>query len=166
MKIINNLIQNLKTLLYNFNLSGNIYYYIIFILFLLIAYFMYTKFIIPKISSQHVLNKEIELSNYFNSTYNNVIILLFKTEWCPYCMQIEQNEWKNFKKYVDKLNNDRDNNKKISLLTVDCDKQSELCNKYNIKEYPTIKLISNKVIYDYNAKTELNTLIEFLEPFL
>ena len=130
---------------------------IIIIIFLTILYFLYKKFIKPKLNSKHVLNKEF-INTKLND--NDVIIIFFYTEWCPYCRTAKP-EWNNFKSYIDNINNT--NNYKVKLLSIDCDKKPDIAEKYNIEGYPTIKLIYKGKTYDYDAKPNKKDLIKFLE---
>lgn len=130
---------------------------IIIIIFLTILYFLYKKFIKPKLNSKHVLNKEF-INTKVND--NDVIIIFFYTEWCPYCRTAKP-EWDNFKSYIDNINNT--NNYKVKLLSIDCDKKPDIAEKYNIEGYPSIKLIYKGKTYDYDAKPNKKDLIKFLE---
>ena len=59
-------------------------------------------------------------------------------------------------------NGDNVNGVPIVFVEVDCEKEKELANKYKIEGYPTIKLIYNGQIIEYDAKPDVSTLKEFL----
>ena len=50
----------------------------------------------------------------------------------------------------------------LQFHEVDCDIQEALANKYNVTQYPTIKLIKNGSIFDFDAKPTISTLTSFL----
>ena len=80
-----NYFKNNVTMTYNNVLNNKLYLiYAIFLTIVLtiVTYFIYNKFIAP-FFSKHVLNREY--TNKKNDTSNDVIIILFFTEWCPYC---------------------------------------------------------------------------------
>jgi len=161
LKYLNNLKINFLST-YN-NLFSNklylIYGIFLTIIITIITYFIYNKFIAP-LFSKHVLNKEYIKQD---ESSNDVIILLFFTEWCPYCKSAMP-EWDKFTDYVKQVNSI--NNFTITLNTVDCDKDEYLADKYKIEGYPTIKLIYKGRVYDYDAKPDNKRLIEFLKTFV
>ena len=55
--------------------------------------------------------------------------------------------------------------KKVIFRKIDCDDESftEVVDKFNITDYPTIKLEFENKIYEYDAKPDRNTLNQFLE---
>ena len=138
---------------------------ILITIFALLSYNLYNNFIKPYFS-EHTLNKEF--TNEDKEDYkSSVNIILFYTEWCPYCKQIKP-EWNKFEKYVYKFNNTKNDDKKYKILltTIDCEKNSEMCDKYNIKGYPSIKMVYDKKVYDYDAEIELETLQKFIKTFV
>ena len=161
-KYLNYFMNNVSNT-YNTVLHNKLYLiYAIFLIIVLtvITYFIYNKFIAPNFS-KHVLNKE-----YINKkldTSNDVIIMLFFTEWCPYCKSAMP-EWNKFNDYVNKAN--KINNFKITLNKIDCDKDEKLANKYNIEAYPSIRLLYKGEIYTYDAKPNKKRLVEFLKTFV
>jgi len=129
-----------------------------FIIFISLSYYLFVTFIKPNISFSYVTNKEYVSNTEDNS--DDVLIMLFKTEWCPHCKQAMP-EWNNFVNYINKLNETIDY--KIRTSVIDCDKQEDIANKYNIEAYPSIILLYKNTTYEYDAKTNKNNLIKFLE---
>ena len=91
---------------------------------------------------------------------DNVLIIFFKTDWCPYC-KASMSEWNKFENYIENYYN-KDNEIIVKTIIVDCDDKPDLADKYEVKGYPTIKLIYKGDVYDYDAKPELNSLKQFL----
>ena len=136
-----------------------LYVILLSLFFIIISFFTYNKFILPIIQKDHVLNKEFK-NNQNNS--KDILIIYFKTEWCPYCKKARP-EWDKFVNYVNNINDSKTYDFQIITSVVDCDKQSSVADKYNVDAYPTIKLIKNKEIYEYDAKPNKEHLIEFLK---
>ena len=130
---------------------------ILIIIFSSVFYFVYTNYIKNNII-KHSLNREF-ISRDENSS-NDVVILFFYTEWCPYCKQALP-EIKKFEEYIASQN--AKNDYKIMVTKIDCDKNSTLADKYKVEGYPTIKLIYKKEVYNYDAKPSKEHLIQFLE---
>ena len=157
---IENFYINLRLILYNRSLL--VLSFILLILFIYLAYFIYSKYIKNIINKQHVLNKEL-VNNSDDLDDNNIKIVFFKTDWCPYCKK-SMVEWRLFEDYINKVNNT--NAKQIKLLIIDCDKKPHIADKYEIEAYPTIKMFYNGKIYDYDAKPIKENLIQFVESFV
>jgi len=127
-------------------------------LFLLVAIYVYKYFIKNLINKKHQVNKEF--INKKGNTSDDVLVLYFYTQWCPYCKQ-SMPEIKKFEDYVNGLN--AENSYKITVTKIDCDENSAMATKYKIQGYPTIKLIYKGKVYDYDAKPTKENLIQFLE---
>ena len=54
----------------------------------------------------------------------------------------------------------------IKFSEVDCDINEAAADKYNVDGYPTIKMVKNKKVIDYDAKPELPSLNKFLKSSL
>ena len=51
---------------------------------------------------------------------------------------------------------------KINFIEVNCDKEKALAEKYDIKGYPTIKMVNKNKVIEYDAKTDIETLHQFV----
>jgi len=131
---------------------------ILAIIFSGVFYFVYNNYIKNSIIKNHSLNKEF-VSRDKNTT-NDVLILFFYTEWCPYCKQALP-EIKKFENHIATQN--AKNDYVITLTKIDCDKNSTIADKYKVEGYPTIKLIYKNEVYNYDAKPNKANLIKFLE---
>lgn len=128
---------------------------IVVIVFLLFAIFTYFTYIKPKLEKNYVPNKE-----YINTSQtDSADLYFFYTDWCPHCKTAKP-VWTSLKaKYKDKLFN---NNVTINFIEVDCEKDTSTANKFNVEGYPTIKLVYNSKIIEYDAKPDFDNLEEFL----
>jgi thiol-disulfide isomerase/thioredoxin len=85
-------------------------------------------------------------------------LFYFYTSWCPYCKK-SRIEWDKFKhewnyKTIDGYT--------LKFQEVDCDINESLAKKYDVTKYPTIKLIKDNIVTDYDAKPSVDSLTRFL----
>ena len=53
-------------------------------------------------------------------------------------------------------------NDKINAVKIDCEENKELCNKFKIEYYPTIKLIHKNNVYEYTGKHDEEAIMDFV----
>lgn len=90
-------------------------------------------------------------------------LYLFYTNWCPYCKKTKP-EWAQLKKQYD--NGNKVNGYTLNFIEVDCEANPDLANKFNISGYPTIKLVKDNQIIEFDAKPDVKTLEQFLSTVL
>ncbi len=78
---------------------------------------------------------------------NKVIIYNFNTEWCGYSKQF-QPIWD---KFANSLSDQEKQNYNIVDIKCDNEKNKEICNKYKINGFPSVIIINNTNIKDYNG---------------
>jgi thiol-disulfide isomerase/thioredoxin len=93
-------------------------------------------------------------------------LMLFTVDWCPHCKTAKP-EWEQLKaEYKDK----KINGYKVIFTDVDCTKETpqveKLMNTYKIEGYPTIKLLKDGQVIDFDAKPTKDTLVKFLNTVL
>lgn len=83
------------------------------------------------------------------------MLINFNTDWCYFSKKL-QPTWDQFTKIM--------KNKNIEILDIKCDldKNIDMCNRYEIEGYPTIKLVVNNQIIDYDGVTTLDELSKFI----
>lgn len=93
-------------------------------------------------------------------------LMLFFTEWCPHCRTAKP-EWESLKsEYEGKVING------YTIVMTEYDGESkapevqELLNKYDVQGWPTIKLVKDNQVIDYDAKPTKSTLVQFLNTVL
>ena len=101
-----------------------------------------------------------------NSSNQQAELMLFYVDWCPHCKTAKP-IWEDFKsEYQSKTINGYH----ILFTEVNCTNETaeieKLITKYNIEGYPTIKLIKDGQIIDFDAKPTKETLVEFLNTAL
>ena len=155
--------NNLKFISFNWNFIGIMIAVIILILVIL---YVYQQYIAPKMNPDYVANKEWEQSSSDSTSGSTteVDIMMFTADWCPHC--------KKAKPIWEEFNNTYDgkviNGYKINVKTINCTNDSDpnvqnLLDKYNVEGFPTIKLIKNGEVYDYDAKPDKESLKQFLD---
>jgi len=89
-------------------------------------------------------------------------IMLFSTDWCPHCKTAKP-EWEQVKA---EYNGKQIHGYTIIFTEVNCTNESpdveKMMNTYKIDGYPTIKLVKDNQIIDYDAKPTKATLTQFL----
>tara|TARA_B100001778_G_scaffold139716_1_gene114827 strand:- start:1220 stop:1708 length:489 start_codon:yes stop_codon:yes gene_type:complete len=156
---IKNLSSDIKILTKN-NMKFIILLLIFIIFFSIISYIVYSK--ILKNNQIHILNKEFDYTSSANYS-NKVNLYYFYTEWCPYCKKANP-EWEDFCRELDNIYNN--SSYQFNYFKIDCDKNQKMADKYNVEGYPTIKMVYNKKIYDYNAKPDKTNLLKFVESVI
>ena len=121
----------------------------------LVAYFAYLRFSKPA-------KAPYQASSSSSGGAKDVEILYFFTDWCPHC--------KTAKPEVEHVRNEMNdttvNGYKITFREVNCTTDTpevdNLTRTYNVDGYPTIKLIKNNEVIDYDAKPNRDTLKQFI----
>jgi|TARA_Y100000385_G_scaffold72688_2_gene73242 thiol-disulfide isomerase/thioredoxin len=132
------------------------------LLFIIIAIYTYKTWIVPRLSSNdYVENQELVIEDE-NNQGGVVELYFFYTEWCPHCKTAKP-IWNKFKQ---EIGENKIKGKTINFIEVDAEKESGLANQFKVEGYPTIKLVDNNKIIEYDAKPELDTLHQFLNTSL
>ena len=125
---------------------------IIFIIFFSISIAIYFRFIHPKINPTYVDNSE-----FIRREDNKMVVLWFYTQWCPYCKST-YNEWENFKADAAL----KDFPIEVEFREVDCEIDPIIADRYNIQEYPSIRIVYKDEVFIYDAKPDRIELMNFL----
>lgn len=135
---------------------------VIFIICIISSYFVWKNYLSSKIN--HNSNRE---HNEEEDTPNKVAnLMLFYVDWCPHCKTAKP-EWDTLKEEYDGKNI---NGYIVVFEEYNCTNESseieDLVNKYKIDGYPTIKLIKDNQVIEYDAKPTKNTMEQFLTTVL
>jgi thiol-disulfide isomerase/thioredoxin len=131
-----------------------------------ISYFIYNYYLKNRINHNYVSNSEFNIENAENAPPTEKVadFYYFYTKWCPHC-KIATPIINTLKKQIQDSNN-RSHDVYINFIDVDCDKDKNLADKFNVVGYPTIKLVYNSNTIEYDAKPDIDTLNEFLKTSL
>jgi len=141
------------------NVSLNTFIIIgVIILFIIIALLYYFYYISPSLKPKYHHNSELQTAN----SGNTAELLFFFADWCPHCKAAKP-IWNELKIEYE---NNTINGHKIIFTEVDCSEESteveKLMNQYNVEGYPTIKLLKDGEIIEYDAKPSKEILVKFL----
>lgn len=89
-------------------------------------------------------------------------LYLFKTDWCPHCKRAQPIFESMKKEYEKKLVNGT----RILFKVVDCEQDPSLADKFKIEGYPTIKLVKDDQVIEYDAKPDREHLVQFLNAVI
>ena len=93
-------------------------------------------------------------------------LILFTVDWCPHCKKA-QPIWNELKSEYE---NKTINGYTVLFTEVNCTNENpdveKIINKYKIEGYPTIKLLKDGNVIEYDAKPNKATLEQFLNTVL
>ena len=93
-------------------------------------------------------------------------MLFFYADWCPHCKTAKP-IWDNLN---DEYKNKTVNGYHIIFTEINCSTETtevdNMMNKYNVEGYPTIKLIKDGQVIEYDAKPSKETFEQFLNTVL
>ena len=92
----------------------------------------------------------------------NAQLYLFKVDWCPHCKKAKPV----FDEVEKELNGRPINGYVVSFKTVDCEAEPDMADKFKVEGYPTIKLIKDGEVIEYDAKPDKDKIVEFLQTVL
>jgi len=130
---------------------------LIVVIFTIVSMVMYKRYATK--------NKKYVTNNEFNSQPKGITtadIYFFYTEWCPHCKTAKP-IWADFKAQMAEK---PVNGITLNFIEVDCDKDTATSDKFNVKGFPTIKLMKGNQIIEYDAKPSVVNLIEFVNTTL
>lgn len=132
------------------------------ILLAIVAIVYYFYYVSPSLNPTYEPNSEPPTK----SSSNTAELLFFYADWCPHCKAAKP-IWNDLKsEYENKMINGY----QIIFTDVDCSEETteveKLMNQYSVEGYPTIKLIKDGQVIEYDAKPSRETLIKFLNTVL
>lgn len=149
-------------------------------LFICLAIYVYQQYVVPKLNPTYAANTEF--INEQEAEGKAASLMYFNVSWCPHC-KAANDVWAKMTEAL-KQSNNIINGYRVDLINIDCTSvdakeppatpdarataaaNSKLLDKYKIEGYPTIKLIKGNEVIEYNAKTDFNTLMHFLNTIL
>jgi len=144
---------------------SNMMYISTAIFFILISVFVYYYYVKPSLNPTYTANSEKRTGQEEGSN-NEAELMFFYTDWCPHCKTAKP-DWAEVKAEYE---NKTINGYHIIFTEVNCTTESDevekLMNKYKIEGYPTIKLLKDGQIIEYDAKPSKDTIIQFLNSVL
>ena len=136
---------------------------LVVVLFIGIAVYYYYHYVSPSLKPEYNPNNE-HLASSDNG--KSAELLLFYVDWCPHCKTAKP-AWDEIKTQYE---NKTINGYKVIFTEINCTEETaeveEMMNKYSIEGFPTIKLLKDGQIVEYDAKPTKSTLDQFLNTVL
>ena len=135
-------------------------------IFLAVAFYVYNTYISPRMDPDYVPNNEFTDKGEEMASD----LYLFTAEWCPYS--------KKTKPIWEKLKNQFDgksiNNTSLRFIEIDGEKnekemenfESKFLNGKKIEGFPSIYMVKNDQVIEYEAKPNFEILKQFIESVL
>ena len=158
--------QSFKNIYSKMSWTTIILYSLIIIGIIIFAYYLY-KQVTNANKTVFNANREHMKTGGSNSDSNKQAeMILFYVDWCPHCKTAKP-EWEKIKtEYEDK----QINGYNVIFTEYNCTEETaeveQLMNKYKIEGYPTIKLLKDNQIIEYDAKPTKSTMEQFLNTVL
>lgn len=134
---------------------------IVAIFFLIVAIYLYNKYVTPMVDNKYIPNNEFQQKSD-DGDVQNVELYIFTVNWCPHSKKAIP-IWEQLKA---EYSNKTFNNYNINFIQVDGEENPSLADKYKVEGYPTIKMVKGNQIIEYDAKPSLEHLKEFLNSTL
>jgi thiol-disulfide isomerase/thioredoxin len=133
------------------------------VLFIIIAVFYYYYHVAPKMKPSYKPNSEQIMTG---TQGKSAELLFFYADWCPHCKAAKP-IWNDLKS---EYQNKTINGYQVIFTEVDCSTETaeveRMMNQYNVEGYPTIKLLKDGQVIEYDAKPTKETLTQFLNTVL
>ena len=163
MDSVNNGMNAVKGMLFN---KKFIIILVVTAIFIGVAFWVYTTYVAPSINPDYVPNREFT----DGEGSNTADLFMFSVDWCPYSKAAKP-VWK---KLTEKYNGHEVNGTLLQVKEIDGDKQaqqlenfeSKYLNGKKIDGYPSIYMVKDDKVVEYEAKPKLDTLKEFINSVL
>lgn len=127
------------------------------IIFGLAGYYAYKTMARPYVDG----SQTTDIANY-NKQKKEAVIYFFYTDWCPHCKTAKP-EWT---KFQNNYNTKSMNDYTIKCIPINCTEEtsenSKIIQKYSIDSYPTIKMLRDGTIIDFDSKITESSLEQFI----
>jgi len=139
---------------------------LVVILLILATLYAYNYFYLPNEQNKKFkqLPNDPAGESYAYGSGKSVNIIYFSVDWCPHCKN-SQNDWTNFAANY--------NNRVMNGYTITCEQKNCTDSKdpktklaidqYDIKGYPTVKMVKDGKVIDFDAKVTNSSLTKFVE---
>ena len=145
-------------------------YAVVLALFIAVGYWAYTNYIGPMISANanqkqgsSKVDGDIDASS--SASFDDAPVAelyLFKTDWCPHCKKAVPL----FDSIKDEYESKLVNGYRVIFKVVDCEREPNIADKFKIEGYPTIKLVKDNQVIEYDAKPDKEHLVQFLNTVI
>lgn len=132
--------------------------------FICIGIYYYIYYVSPMFAPAYKPNSERQTEPTSSNKYAE--IYLFHANWCPHCKAAKP-IWDDVKS---KYNNKVINGYTVIMTNIDCTEETaesaEMMDKFNIEGFPTIKMVKNNQIVEFDAKPTKPNLEQFINTVI
>ena len=154
------IVSKIKGMFSRFSMT-TILYLLAFLLFIIISIYIYQSFVSPKLAPSYSSQ-----DGSGSGSGKTAELMLFYVDWCPHC--------KTGKPIWDEVKNEYQhrliNGYKVLFKEYNCTEETaeveQLMNQYHIEGYPTIKLLKDGQVIEFDAKPTKSALEQFLNTVL
>jgi thiol-disulfide isomerase/thioredoxin len=140
--------------------------YKLIILAIVLIIILGSYYYFQNVNTKTVFNANREHGTSDPNSNKTAEMMLFYVDWCPHCKTAKP-EWENLKsEYEGKQINGYTLVFSEYNCTAETSENEELMNKYKIEGYPTIKLLKDSQVIEYDAKPTKSTMEPFLHTVL
>lgn len=147
------------------SLSTSTILIIIVVLLVILGGFYFFYYYLPSLKSSYKSSNDPSHGEDVKSG-NTAELMLFYVDWCPHCKTAKP-IWEDIKAEYE---NKTINGYHVIFTEINCTTETaeveQLMNKYNIEGFPTIKLLKDGQVIEYDAKPSKTNLEQFLNTVL
>jgi thiol-disulfide isomerase/thioredoxin len=133
------------------------------LLFVVVAIACFYYYAMPSMNTKYKPNSEI---TSIDDKTKSAELLFFFADWCPHCKAAKP-VWNDLKAQYE---NKTVKGYTIVFTEIDCSEETaeseKMINQYSVEGYPTIKLLKDGQVIEYDAKPSTETLTKFLNTVL
>ena len=143
---------------------------VIVLLFVITSFYLYNHFYNSKSFNANYEHgnsyTDTDDSSSSSSSSSTAEVMFFYVDWCPHCKTAKP-VWDSFSKDNQGI---KTKNYNVIFTEINCTKETEqsnkLMNKYNIEGFPTIIMLKDDEVIQFDAKPTPETLNQFLNNTL
>ena len=136
-----------------------------FIVLIILAVVFYYYYVSPTLNTSYKANSERNTNNE-SGNEKQAELLFFYADWCPHCKSAKP-IWEDLKA---EYQNKTINGYHVIFTDVNCSSEGpeieKMMDNYKIEGFPTIKLLKDGQVIEYDAKPSRETLDQFLHTVL
>ena len=146
-------------------ISMNAISIIIFVVIIIaLSIYYYYQYVAPKLNATYVANKQPNYNTENNT--NQTEFLFFYVDWCPHCKTAKP-EWEKVK---EEYQGKTINGYTVIFKEINCTNEStdieQMISQYKIEGYPTLKLLKDGQVIDFDSQPTKSSLEQFLNSVL
>jgi len=147
---------------YGGGMSRGFMFLLVFLAIFVVGVCIYFFYSLPVPAS----NPGVQQQQQGSSNGGEAELMFFYTDWCPHCKTAKP-VWNEIKSEYE---NKTINGYTVVFTEINCTEENaeveKMMNQYKIEGYPTIKLLKDGQVIEYDAKPSKETMAQFLNTVL